>query len=114
MTKCGSGFTDEDLMKLPILVNQHKITDRHPRVQSLIDAEVWFESVVVLEILGAAITLSPIHACAVDIIRKGSGLALRFPRFTGNIRIDKSAEDATTSQEIVEMYNGQLKKIIQQ
>jgi len=46
-----------------------------------------------------------------DAIRKGSGLAIRFPRFTGNYRIDKAAEDATTVEEIVAMYKRQLKKI---
>jgi DNA ligase-1 len=66
---------------------------------------------VVIEILGAEITLSPIHTCAMDSIRKESGLAIRFPRFTGNYRLDKSAEDATTIEEIIEMYKGQLKKI---
>ena len=77
----------------------------------MIEADVWFEPVVVLEILGAEITLSPIHVCAMDAIRKGSGLAIRFPRFTGNYRIDKAAEDATTVEEIVAMYKRQLKKI---
>lgn len=48
--------------------------------------------------------------CAMDVIRKGSGLAIRFPRFTGNYRLDKAAEDATTVEEIVEMYKSQLKK----
>jgi DNA ligase-1 len=48
-----------------------------------------------------------------DSVRKGSGLAIRFPRFTGKYRDDKSAEDATTSGEILEMYNSQLKKISQ-
>jgi DNA ligase-1 len=38
-------------------------------------------------------------------------LAIRFPRFTGKYRVDKAAEDATASSEILEMYNGQLKKI---
>jgi DNA ligase-1 len=46
-----------------------------------------------------------------DSIRKGSGLAIRFPRFTGNYRLDKAAEDATSVSEIVEMYQRQLKKI---
>jgi len=45
-----------------------------------------------------------------DVIRKGSGLAIGFPRFTGNYRLDKASEDATTVQEIVEMYKSQLKK----
>jgi DNA ligase-1 len=111
VTKCGTGFTDEDLAKLPKMMQKHVIPHRHPRVNSTLEANVWFEPVAVLEILGAEITLSPIHTCAMDSIRKGSGLAIRFPRFTGNFRLDKAAEDATTAEEIVEMYKGQLKKI---
>jgi len=111
VTKCGTGFTDEDLAKLPKMMQKHVIPHRHPRVNSMLKADVWFEPVVVLEILGAEITLSPIHTCAMDAIRKGSGLAIRFPRFTGNYRLDKAAEDATTVSEIVEMYQKQLKKI---
>jgi DNA ligase-1 len=111
VTKCGTGFTDEDLAKLPRTLQKHVVTHKHPRVSSMLEADVWFEPSVVLEILGAEITLSPIHTCAMDSIRKGSGLAIRFPRFTGNYRVDKSAEDATTTSEIIEMYRKQLKKI---
>jgi len=109
VTKCGTGFTDEDLAKLPEVLQKHKFVHKHPRVRSMIEADVWFEPVVVIEILGAEMTLSPVHVCAMDVIRKGSGLAIRFPRFTGNYRLDKAAEDATTIEEIVEMYRGQLK-----
>jgi len=111
VTKCGTGFTDEDLKKLPKTMEKHRIPHRHPRVISTIEADVWFEPAVVIETIGAEITLSPIHTCAMDVIRKGSGLAIRFPRFTGNYRLDKSAEDATTVKEVVEMYRGQLKKV---
>jgi len=91
LTKCGTGFTDEDLEALPKTMEKHVISHRHPRVQSLLEADVWFEPVVVIEVFGAEITLSPIHTCAMDVIRRGSGLAIRFPRFTGNYRVDKSA-----------------------
>jgi DNA ligase-1 len=111
VTKCGTGFTDEDLAKLPKMMQKHVIQHKHPRVNSIIEADVWFEPVVVIEILGAEMTLSPIHVCAMNAIRKGSGLAIRFPRFTGNYRFDKAAEDATTAEEIVEMYKSQLKTI---
>ena len=111
VTKCGTGFTDKDLKYLPEVLRKHEVPRKHSRVQSLLEADVWFEPKVVLEVLGAEITLSPIHTCATDSIRKGSGLAIRFPRFTGNYRLDKAAEDATTSNEVVEMYRGQLKQI---
>ena len=111
VTKCGTGFTDKDLAYFPELLRKHEVPRKHSRVQSTLEADVWFEPAVVLEVLGAEITLSPIHTCAMDSIRKGSGLAIRFPRFTGKYRTDKAAEDATTSQEVVEMYRGQLKKI---
>ncbi len=111
VTKCGTGFTDKDLANIPEMLQKHMIPRKHSRVQSMLEADVWFEPAVVLEILGAEITLSPIHMCAMDSIRKGSGLAIRFPRFTGNYRLDKAAEDATASAEVVEMYRNQLKKI---
>jgi len=111
VTKCGTGFTDEDLAKLPKVMEKRVIPHRHPRVQSMIVADVWVEPATVIEILGAEITLSPIHVCAMGAVRKGSGLAIRFPRFTGKYRVDKSAEDATTVSEIIEMYQNQLKRI---
>jgi len=111
VTKCGTGFTDKDLAGFPEILRKHEIPRKHSRVKSTLEADVWFEPAVVLEILGAEITLSPIHTCALDSIRKGSGLAIRFPRFTGKYRKDKAAEDATTSSEIVEMYRKQLKRI---
>ena len=111
VTKCGTGFTDEDLSKLHEMLQKHVVPRKNSRVQSTLEADVWFEPALVLEILGAEVTLSPIHLAAMDSIRKGSGLAIRFPRFTGKYRTDKAPEDATTSKEIVGMYRGQLKKI---
>ena len=111
ITKLGTGFTDEDLKKLPELLRAYVVSNKPSRVESTLTADVWFEPNVVLEVLGAEITLSPIHVCALNSVRKGSGFAIRFPRFTGNYRKDKAAEDATSSAEMVEMYHNQLKKI---
>jgi len=111
VTKCGTGFTDEDLKRLPKIMEKHKIPHKHPRVQSMLEADVWFEPAVVIEVLGAEITLSPVHTCAMDAIRKESGLAIRFPRFTGNYRFEKSAEDATADKEMAKTYRNQLKKL---
>jgi len=109
--KLGSGFTDEDLAKLPTMFKELIIPHKHPRVDSEVEADVWFVPKIVLEVIGAEITLSPIHTACKNIVREGSGLAIRFPRFTGKYRDDKAAEDATTEEEILEMYQRQLKKI---
>jgi len=109
VTKCGTGFTDEDLIKIPNILKNHIITKKHPRVISTIDAEIWFEPKLVLEIIGAEITLSPIHTCGFGSIRKNRGLAIRFPRFTRKYRTEKNPEDATTSMEIIEIYRNQIK-----
>jgi DNA ligase-1 len=109
--KCGSGFTDEDLNKLPKLLEKYRIDHTHGRVDSKIVPDGWFVPGLVLEIVGAEITLSPIHTCGMNRIRPGAGLAVRFPRFTGKYREDKSAEDCTTTDEVVKMYRVQLKKV---
>jgi DNA ligase-1 len=41
----------------------------------------------------------------------GPSPSCSFPRFTGRYRTDKRPEDATTVDEIVEMYKSQLKVI---
>ena len=64
---------------------------------------------LVIEIIASEITLSPIHKAAMDKIRKGAGLALRFPKFTGKIRVEKAVEDASTNEEIIALYKGQKK-----
>ena len=111
LCKLGSGFTDEDIANLPKIMAQNVVKKKHPRVSSLMESDVWFVPSIVLEVAADEITLSPLHTCARDAIRANSGLALRFPRFTGKWRKDKSAEQATTSKEALEMYRKQLKKI---
>ena len=109
--KLGSGFTDEQLAYLPKKFEALLIDKKHPRVWSELDADYWFVPKTVLEVIGAEITLSPTHTCARDVIEKGAGLAIRFPRFTGRWRDDKSPEEATTTKELLEMYKNQIKKI---
>jgi len=109
--KVGTGFKDEDLDQIYQLL-QDKITlKKNSRVSSEMEADVWFEPELVLEIVASEITLSPIHKTAFNVIRKNSGLALRFPKFTGKIRMEKTAEDASTTQEVLALYKGQTKVI---
>ena len=109
--KIGTGFTDEDLERFPKILAPYKIPHRHGRVDSKLEADVWFVPQIVIETIAAEITVSPAHTCCMDAIRKDSGLALRFPKHTGKIRDDKAPEDATSVNEILEMYNSQLKRI---
>ena len=107
--KVGTGFTDENLDQFYQLLSDKVILKKNPRIDSEMEPDVWFEPELVIEIVASEITLSPIHKAAKDIIRKGSGLALRFPKFTGKIRFEKAPEDASTDQEVVSLYKGQKK-----
>jgi DNA ligase-1 len=111
VTKLGSGFDDEMLAAFPLLLDEHKIEKKHVRVNSNMKPDFWFSPTLVMEVKGAEITLSPIHTCGHGRIRKNAGLAIRFPRYTGILREDKSPEDATSTDEMVDMYNMQLKKL---
>ncbi len=110
--KVGTGFTDESLDQFYQILSDKITIKKDPRIQSGLEADVWFEPEVVIEIVASEITLSPIHKVAQDKIRKGSGLALRFPKFTGRIRFEKTSENATSIEEIVTLYNNQ-KRVIQ-
>ena len=109
--KVGTGFTDESLDQLYQILSNKVILKKNPRVESEMEADVWFEPELVLEIVASEITLSPIHKTALGTIRKGAGLALRFPKFTGKIRIEKGSEDASTDEEVYSLYKGQTKVI---
>ena len=107
--KVGTGFSDEDLDQLYQMLNPKVTIKKNPRINSEMEADVWFEPELVIEVVASEITLSPIHKAAQDKIRKGSGLALRFPKFTGKIRMEKDSENASTNEEVITLYKGQKK-----
>jgi DNA ligase-1 len=109
VTKVGTGFTDVHLEQFYSELERHVINQRHARVETGMEMDVWFEPKIVIEVIASEITLSPSHTAAKNVLRPGYGLALRFPKFTGKIRDDKKPEDATAIEEIVEMYKRQLK-----
>ncbi|MEM1532867.1 MAG: ATP-dependent DNA ligase [Desulfurococcaceae archaeon] len=109
--KVGSGFSDEDLERMPEVLRQYVVPNKPPRVVvGSIEPDVWIEPALVAEVIGAEITLSPNHACAMNKVRPGAGLSIRFPRFI-RWRPDKGPSEATTSDELIEMYKRQLKAI---
>jgi DNA ligase-1 len=102
--KCGTGFSDAELAGLPARLAPLARAQRPARVDSLWAADVWFEPTLVVEVLAAELTLSPHHTAGWGLLKEDAGLALRFPRFTGRWRDDKSATDATTVEEAIAMY----------
>ena len=45
-----------------------------------------------------------------NLVKKNYGLAIRFPRYMGIIRQDKGPEDATTSDEMMALYDIQANR----
>ncbi len=111
VTKAGTGFTDQDLAELPRRLEPYRLDHPHPRVDARMKPDVWFTPALVIEVLGAEITLSPIHTADWGVEKTERGLAIRFPRFTGRYRPDKAPENATTAAEILQMYRARVKKV---
>jgi len=107
--KVGTGFTDESLDQLYQMLSNKVTIKKNSRIVSEMEADVWFDPELVLEIVASEITLSPIHKTGLNLIRKGSGFALRFPKFTGKIRYEKAVEDSSTGEEVLTLYNRQTK-----
>ncbi|AIZ56618.1 DNA ligase [Candidatus Methanoplasma termitum] len=105
--KLGTGFDDAFLAGMPDMLDEY-LSETHP---STVDAEmipdVWFLPTVILEVVAAEISLSPIHTAAKSIMKDNAGLGLRFPRFTGRVREDKGPEECTTVNEIISMFEMQ-------
>ena len=102
--KCGTGFSDAEMAALPDRLAPLARSERPARVDARQPADVWFEPSLVLEVLSAELTLSPNHTAGWGQVKPDTGLAMRFPRFTGRWRDDKTALDATTTQELVDLY----------
>lgn len=104
--KIGTGFTDEMLVEFKERLDEHRVEQKNPKVISDIEADVWFEPVEVIEVLGDEITLSPTHPAGRKILKDG-GLAIRFPRFTGRWRDDKDPTQATSVDDLIEAFEKQ-------
>ena len=105
--KLGTGFDDAFLDNMPNLLDKYKVASKPASVDAKMIPDVWFDPAVVLEVVGAEISVSPIHTAAMDVVKEGAGIGIRFPRFTGRVRTDKSPEQSTSVMEITEMYEMQ-------
>ncbi|MCG3218048.1 MAG: ATP-dependent DNA ligase [Candidatus Heimdallarchaeota archaeon] len=106
--KLGTGFSDEDLKELTDILEPLKVKEKPNNVMSGIDPDNWVRPKIVVEVAAAEISKSPTHMTAWN---GTSGLALRFPRFTGRIRTDKSADQSTSLSEILLMYEAKRRAV---
>lgn len=102
--KLGTGFDDEFLESLPEMLEPYRNENMPSLVNAKMIPDVWFEPNVILEVTGAEISVSPIHTASMDHVKEGSGLGIRFPRYTGRVREDKDVTECTTYSEITKMY----------
>lgn len=108
VSKIGSGLTEEGWVEMKRLLDETSMTSRPRGVDSLIEPDVWVEPKYVVEVQADEITRSPRHTCGK--VGGEPGYALRFPRLIDWIRLDKGPEDATTEQEVLEMYRMQRER----
>ncbi len=107
VSKVGSGFTEDEWVRLREMLDTIRLNHKHPRVDSIIGVDVWVEPRYVITVKADEITRSPLHTAGRTL--EEPGYALRFPRAVSFIREDKNPEDANTVEEIIRMYNLQRK-----
>lgn len=96
VTKVGTGLSDEQFKMLFKILTGLK-TDTQPKeyeVNKDLAPDFWVTPEVVVELAADEITVSPKHT---------AGFALRFPRLI-RFRDDKNPKDATTVQEVEELF----------
>jgi len=110
--KIGTGFSDEMLKSLPEGLADAVVENKPSNVVTAdvpgIRPDVWFEPSQVWEIKAADLSTSSTHKGALGRTGGGPdrGIGLRFPRFE-RLRPDKKITQATSSQQILEMYMNQ-------
>ncbi|CAI5961981.1 unnamed protein product, partial [Closterium sp. NIES-65] len=106
--KIGTGFSEAALEERSASLRK-RVIDKPPpyyRYGETLGVEVWFEPSEVWEVRAADLSISPVHRAATGHVNETKGIALRFPRFL-RLRDDKSAEQATSSEQVAQMYNAQ-------
>ncbi|XP_034039621.1 DNA ligase 1 [Thalassophryne amazonica] len=106
--KIGTGFKDDDLEHHYKFLKEHILPKprAYYRVDQSAEPDVWLDAVQVWEVKCADLSLSPVYKAAMGLVDPVKGISLRFPRFI-RIRDDKKPEDATSGQQIADLYKKQ-------
>jgi DNA ligase-1 len=109
VSRLATGFDDATLATLEKKFEPHVAKSKPKNVTSEEIPDVWMQPSIVLEVLGAELTLSPRYTVARGVFKGDAGLSVRFPRFTGRWRDDKKPSQATTDEELVKFYKARMK-----
>lgn len=106
--KIGTGFSEQVLEERSASLRSQVIPKpkSYYRFGDTIKPDVWFEPKEVWEVKAADLTISPVHRAAIGEVDPDKGISLRFPRLV-RVREDKSPEQASSSEQVAEMYNAQ-------
>ncbi len=107
VSKIGTGLSDDEWREIHKRADKISVDHKPARVSSTIIPSVWIKPEIVIEVLADEITRSPVHTAGKT--DSEAGYALRFPRLVNFRNSDKKAEDATTVNELIEMYKEQEK-----
>ncbi|XP_010687309.1 DNA ligase 1 isoform X2 [Beta vulgaris subsp. vulgaris] len=110
--KAGSGLSDQMLLDFHDNFQSKVLTSAEPYYKYNADGvqpDVWFEPSEVWEVKAGGITISPAYSAAVglvDGVDADKGLSLRNPVVL-RVRADKSPKQASTAQQVAEIYSRQ-------
>ncbi|MCO5569405.1 hypothetical protein L7F22_023117 [Adiantum nelumboides] len=106
--KIGTGFSEAVLEERSASLRAKVIPTpkQYYRFGETLGVDVWFEPVEVWEVKAADLSISPVHRAAIGKVDPAKGISLRFPRLL-RLRTDKSPEQATTAEQVAEMYQAQ-------
>jgi DNA ligase-1 len=113
ITRIGTGFSEAQMREFKQELDKIRVKAKPPRVDAMMEPDFWVYPKYVITVKADEITKSPTHTCGREKLADGTevGYALRFPRIVGEetVRPDKSIEEATTTKEVIELFNQQKK-----